>query len=108
MHRIFAIASIAASICTVTPSVAQHSQMGGMSMPGMQGMQGMKNMGPAHRELMQAMDQMIKELMQEMVNPDPGMVWMKSIPAHHREAASGGYRKGRAARFWTTDERRKR
>lgn len=71
-----------------SPALAQQSQMGGMGhdMQSMHNMPGMKNMGPAHHEMMTAMDRMNKAMMQGMMDPDPGKAWMKSMMAHHRGA----------------------
>ena len=83
MLRFLNIMTIAAATVAATPALAQHSQMGGMTMPGMQGMQ---NMGPAQKELSGAMDRMNQAMMQGMMDPDPAKAWMKSMAAHHRGA----------------------
>jgi uncharacterized protein (DUF305 family) len=83
MIRLLGMMSIAAATVAGTPTLAQHSQMGGMAMPGMQGMQ---NMGPAQKELSAAMDRMNQAMMQGMMDPDPAKAWMKSMAAHHRGA----------------------
>ena len=64
-------------------AVAQHAHTGG-SMPSM--MHDMRNLGPAQKELMQAMHRMDEAMMKGMMDPDPGKAWMKSMAAHHQGA----------------------
>lgn len=70
------------------PAAAQQAQTGqqGGSMQGMQGMSDMQNMNPFQKETMAAMQTMNQEMMQGMMDPDPGMAWMKSMAAHHQGA----------------------
>ncbi|KIU27450.1 hypothetical protein SR39_29820 [Methylobacterium radiotolerans] len=65
-----------------TPALAQQ----GGSMSGMSGMSDMKNMTPAQKDQMAAMDKMNKAMMEGMMDPDPGLAWMKSMAAHHQGA----------------------
>ena len=73
------------------PAVAQQAQTGqGGSMPGMQ-MQGMQpmnmdNMSAAQKEFHAAMQKMNRDMMQGMMDPDPGTSWMKQMIAHHQGA----------------------
>ena len=67
-----------------TPALAQQGQGGSMS--GMSGMSDMKNMTPAQKDQMAAMDKMNKAMMDGMMDPDPGLAWMKSMAAHHQGA----------------------
>lgn len=55
-------------------------------MQGMQNMSGMQNMDPTQKEFMAAMDKMNKEMMQGMMDSDPGKSWMKQMIAHHQGA----------------------
>ena len=65
------------------PASAQQAQTGA-SMPGTREMAGMEN--PFQKETMAAMDKMNKAMMQGMMDPDPGMAWIKSMAAHHQGA----------------------
>ncbi len=65
----------------VTPALAQQGQSGSMS-----GMSDMKNMSPAQKDQMTAMDKMNKSMMEGMMDPDPGLAWMKSMASHHQGA----------------------
>ena len=73
------------------PAVAQQAQTGqGGSMPGMQ-MQGMQpmnmdNMSAAQKEFHAAMQKINRDMMQGMMDPDPGTSWMKQMIAHHQGA----------------------
>lgn len=58
----------------------------GQSMQGMQNMPGMQNMDPSQKEFMATMDKMNKEMMQGMMDSDPGKSWMKQMIAHHQGA----------------------
>jgi uncharacterized protein (DUF305 family) len=80
------VAALAISLSALTPAVAQAQSNHNMShMQGMQ-MSGMQNMGPAQHEMMASMDRMNKNMMQGMMDPDPGRAWMKSMAAHHQGA----------------------
>lgn len=46
----------------------------------------MKNMSPYQQETMAVMEKMNKAMQQGMMDPDPGMAWMKSMAAHHQGA----------------------
>ncbi len=79
-------AALALSFGALTPTMAQGQS--NHSMSHMQGthMSGMQNMGPAQHEMMASMDRMNKNMMQGMMDPDPGRAWMKSMAAHHQGA----------------------
>ncbi|WP_410055152.1 DUF305 domain-containing protein [Microvirga sp. Mcv34] len=72
----------------------EHSRgMQGGSMQGMQGqsaqgMQGMtmQNMNQVQQEFHASMQKMNQEMMQGMMDPDPGKAWMKQMIAHHQGA----------------------
>ena len=75
------------------PAIAQEAQTGqGGSMSGMQhqsmpGMQmNMQNMNAAQKDLHAAMQKMNQEMMQGIMDADPGMAWRKSMAAHHKGA----------------------
>ena len=46
----------------------------------------MSNMGPAQRDMMQAMSRMDDAMMKGMMNRDPGQAWIRSMAAHHQGA----------------------
>ena len=53
----------------------------------MQSMQAMmENMGPAQKEMMDAMHRMDDAMMKGMMDSNPGRAWMKSMAAHHQGA----------------------
>lgn len=80
-------------VALALPATAQQAQTGqqggsmqGMQMQGMQGMPDMQNMNPFQKDTMAAMQKMNQAMMQGMMDPDPGMAWMKSMAAHHQGA----------------------
>ncbi|WP_292511124.1 DUF305 domain-containing protein [Methylobacterium sp.] len=107
MTRAFTLTSVAlaAALAAVLPAAAQQMQggergggmqgmqhnmqggsmQGGSSMGGMQSMN-MANMNAAQKEYQQAMEKMNKDMMQGMMDPDPGKSWMKQMIAHHQGA----------------------
>lgn len=104
MIRAFTLTSVAlaAALAAVLPAAAQQMQggergggmqhnmqggstQGGSSMGGMQSMN-MANMNAAQKEYHQAMEKMNKDMMQGMMDPDPGKSWMKQMIAHHQGA----------------------
>lgn len=46
----------------------------------------MQNMNAAQQEFHTAMQKMNQEMMQGMMDPDPGKSWMKQMIAHHQGA----------------------
>lgn len=77
-----------AAVAIAIPAVAQQGQTG--SMPGMQ-MQGsqsmnMDKMSAAQKEFHAAMQKMNQDMMQGMMESDPGKSWMKQMIAHHQGA----------------------
>lgn len=80
-----------AALAIALPAVAQQGQSGaGGSMSGMQ-MQGtqpmnMDKMSAAQKEFHAAMQKMNNDMMQGMMDSDPGMSWMKQMIAHHQGA----------------------
>ena len=75
----------------LSPAAAQQAQTGqsgsmsGMQHQGMQNMN-MQNMTSAQKDLHASMQKMNQEMMQGMMDSDPGMAWMKSMAAHHQGA----------------------
>lgn len=81
----FSLVAAAATIA-LAGGVALAQQGGSMgSMPGMD-MSHMQNMTPTQREMMGVMQKMDRDMMQGMMDPDPGRAWMKSMAAHHQGA----------------------
>lgn len=91
-------------LATALPASAQQIQ-GGEHGRGMQGMQGgsmqgmpqgqsmqgmqhmnMENMNPVQKEFHASMQKMNQEMMQGMMDSDPGKSWMKQMIAHHQGA----------------------
>jgi uncharacterized protein (DUF305 family) len=74
------------AVACVLPAAAQQAQTNpGGSMSGMQNMS-MENMTPLQKEFHQAMQAMNAEMMQGMMDSDPGRSWMKQMIAHHQGA----------------------
>ncbi|GLI95105.1 DUF305 domain-containing protein [Methylocystis echinoides] len=71
------------AVALISPATAQQAQTSpGGSMSGMQNM----SMTPAQKEFHQAMQNMNAEMMQGMMDSDPGRSWMKQMIAHHQGA----------------------
>ena len=74
------------AIALAWPAVAQQAQTGaGGSMSGMPSMN-MDKMNAAQKEYHAAMQKMNQDMMQGMMESDPGMSWMKQMIAHHQGA----------------------
>ncbi len=76
--------AVIASFAIAAPAVAQQapSAMPGMNMQNMN----MENMSAAHKEFHAVMQKMNQAMMQGMMDPDPGMSWMKQMVSHHQAA----------------------
>lgn len=84
MSRFSLAAAAATIVLTGGVAIAQQSDSMG-SMSGMD-MSHMQNMTPTQREMMTVMQKMDRDMMQGMMDPDPGQAWMKSMAAHHQGA----------------------
>ncbi|AWN42556.1 DUF305 domain-containing protein [Methylobacterium durans] len=76
---------LVAGLILASGAVASSAQDHGGSMSSMKGMD-MKNMSPLQKDSMAAMDKMNQAMMQGMMDPDPGIGWMKGMAAHHQGA----------------------
>mgnify|MGYP000117075567 CR=1 FL=1 len=83
--------AVLVAVALSAPAFAQQAQTGqgetmpGMQMPGMRPMN-MDNMSAAQKEYHAAMQKMNRDMMQGMMDPDPGTSWMKQMIAHHQGA----------------------
>ncbi len=84
--HIVVAASLLAATAPATAQQANHQGHGDMK--GMQAMPGMEmhDMTPAQKEFHKSMQKMNAEMMQGMMETDPGTAWIKQMIAHHQGA----------------------
>jgi uncharacterized protein (DUF305 family) len=86
MKLLFPIVAAIFAVTLATPAMTQQSPTGqGRSSAGNQGMQH-GSMTPAQMEYHTVMEKMNREMMEGMMDPDPGKSWLKQMIAHHQGA----------------------
>jgi uncharacterized protein (DUF305 family) len=75
-----------AGLIIANPAVSQQAPMSPSPATAGTKNMNMDRMGAAHKEFHAVMEKMNQAMMQGMMDPDPGMSWMKQMIAHHEAA----------------------